>query len=55
MCDVCNSPMVERDGMWQCDSCHNVLTTADMPLDIMIDEGVMLDDVLPEPGKPHGE
>ena len=46
-CWECSSPMVFRDGMWQCDNCFSVLLASDMDLDsVMIEEGQTMGEVM---------
>ena len=46
-CIQCYSPMVFRDGMWQCDNCFAVLTAESVDVDdVEIEEGVSMRDVM---------
>ena len=46
-CMECGSPMVFRDGMWQCDNCFSVLAVAPAEGNgIGIDEGVTMADIM---------
>ena len=55
-CIQCYSPMVFRDGMWQCDNCLTVLAGADMHIDaVEIEEGVTMADVMRAYERPRHE
>ena len=55
-CIQCCSPMVFRDGMWQCDNCLNVLPGAEMEVDdVEIEEGLKMRDVMRAYERPERE